>query len=191
MVSLAVWGAAGIWSRAISSSYSLARYEGDTCWFSVTAIAWINCSNGLFSSVWVTTGIRLGVMRRSWRLLVDGRSGDVVVGGALDDMVVVVSVISLKGNVWFCDLLASTFCCSLWRGDEGSPKKTERNDFFSCGRGLLMLTGRRYQKTSSPLAEGKKLTAAASHENFSRTLNGYDFCTNQLILYDLSAILPC
>ena len=24
---------------------------------------------------------------------------------------------------------------------------------------------------------GKKLTAAASHENFSRTLNGYDFCT--------------
>ena len=29
----------------------------------------------------------------------DGRSGDVVVGGALDDMVVVVSVITLKGNV--------------------------------------------------------------------------------------------
>ena len=114
----------------------------------------IKCSNGLFSSVWVTTGIWLGVMRRSWGLLVDGRSGDVVVGGALDDMVVVVSVISLKGNVWFCDLLAATFCCSLWRGDEGSPKKTERNDFFSCGRGLLMLTGRRYQKTSSPLAEG-------------------------------------
>jgi hypothetical protein len=30
---------------------------------------------------------------------VDGRSGDVVVGGALDDMVVVVSVVSLKENV--------------------------------------------------------------------------------------------
>jgi hypothetical protein len=30
---------------------------------------------------------------------VDGRSGDVVAGGALDDMVVVVSVVSLKGNV--------------------------------------------------------------------------------------------
>jgi hypothetical protein len=30
---------------------------------------------------------------------VDGRSGDVVVVGALDDMVVVVSVVSLKGNV--------------------------------------------------------------------------------------------
>jgi len=30
---------------------------------------------------------------------VDGRSGDVVVGGALDDIVVVVSVESLKGNV--------------------------------------------------------------------------------------------
>ena len=29
----------------------------------------------------------------------DGRSEDVVVGGALDDMVVVVSVVSLKGNV--------------------------------------------------------------------------------------------
>ena len=29
----------------------------------------------------------------------DGRSGDVVVGGALDDMVVVGSVVSLKGNV--------------------------------------------------------------------------------------------
>jgi hypothetical protein len=39
------------------------------------------------------------VMRRSWGLLVDGRSGDVVVGGALDDMVVVVSVVWLKGNV--------------------------------------------------------------------------------------------
>ena len=31
----------------------------------------------------------------------DGRSGDVVVGGALDDMVVVVSVESLKGNNFF------------------------------------------------------------------------------------------
>ena len=31
----------------------------------------------------------------------DGRSGDVVVGGALDDMVVVVSVVSLKGNNFF------------------------------------------------------------------------------------------
>jgi len=30
---------------------------------------------------------------------VDGRSGDVVVGGALDDMMVVVSVVWLKGNV--------------------------------------------------------------------------------------------
>jgi hypothetical protein len=39
--------------------------------------------------------------------------------------------------------------------------------------------------------ERKKLTAAASHENFSRTLNGYVFCTNQLIMYDLLAILPC
>ena len=29
----------------------------------------------------------------------DGRSGDVVVGGALDDMMVVVSVVWLKGNV--------------------------------------------------------------------------------------------
>ena len=46
------------------------------------------------------TGIlRLGVMRRSWGLLVDGRSGDVVVGGALDDMMVVVSVESLKGKL--------------------------------------------------------------------------------------------
>ena len=97
-------------------------------------------------------------MRRSWWLLVDGRSGDVVVGGALDDMVVVLSVLSLKGNVYFLTQLLSTFCCSLWRGDEGSPKKTERNDFFSCGRGLLMLTGRRYQKTSSPLAEGWRLS---------------------------------
>jgi hypothetical protein len=30
---------------------------------------------------------------------VDGRSGDVVVGGALDDMMVVVSVESLRGNL--------------------------------------------------------------------------------------------
>jgi hypothetical protein len=85
---------------------------------------------------------------------VDGRSEDVVVGGALDDMVVVVSVVSLKGNVYFLTQLMSQYRCSLWRGDEGSPKKTEHNDFFSCVRGLLMLTGRRYQKTSSPLAEG-------------------------------------
>ena len=41
------------------------------------------------------------------------------------------------------------------------------------------------------VVDSKKLTAAASHENFSRTLNGYVFCTNQLILYDLLAILPC
>jgi hypothetical protein len=50
---------------------------------------------------------------------VDGWSGDVVVGGALDDMVVVVSVVSLKGNVFFLTLLLSTNWCSLWRGDEG------------------------------------------------------------------------
>ena len=29
----------------------------------------------------------------------DGRSGDMVIGGALDDMMVVVSVESLKGNL--------------------------------------------------------------------------------------------
>ena len=38
-------------------------------------------------------------MRRSWGLLVDGRSRDVVVEGALDDMMVVVSVESLRGNL--------------------------------------------------------------------------------------------
>jgi len=38
-------------------------------------------------------------MRRSWGLLVDGRSRDVVVEGALDDMMVVVSVESLKGKL--------------------------------------------------------------------------------------------
>ena len=35
-------------------------------------------------------------------------------------------------------------------GDEGSPKKTEHNDCFSCVRGLSMLTDRLDQKTSSP-----------------------------------------
>jgi hypothetical protein len=43
---------------------------------------------------------------------------------------------------------------SPFQGREGSPKKTEHNDFFSCERSLSMLTGRRYQKTCSPLAEG-------------------------------------
>jgi hypothetical protein len=33
---------------------------------------------------------------------VDGRSGDVVIGGALDDMMVVVSVEPLKRNLCFC-----------------------------------------------------------------------------------------
>jgi hypothetical protein len=46
---------------------------------------------------------------------VDGWSGDVVVGGALDDMVVVVSVVSLKGNVYFLTQLMSQYRCSLWR----------------------------------------------------------------------------
>ena len=41
----------------------------------------------------------MGVMRRSWGLWVDGRSGDVVVGGGFVDRVVVVSVESLKGNL--------------------------------------------------------------------------------------------
>jgi hypothetical protein len=45
-----------------------------------------------------------------------------------------------------------------------APKKTEHNDFFSCGRGLLMLTGRRYQKTSSPLAEGWQVVRRIKEE---------------------------
>ena len=117
----------------------------------------IKCSNGFLSSVWVTTGIWLGVMRRSWGLLVDGRSGDVVVGGALDDMMVVVSVELLKGKLWFCSLLGC-------RGDEGSPKKMEHNDFFSCVRGLSMLTDRLDQKTSSP---GGVSESSQSHNNFA------------------------
>jgi len=48
-----------------------------------------------------------------------------------------------------------------------------------------------FKKQGKVRSARKKLTAAASHENFSRTLNGYVFCTNQLILYDLLAILPC
>ena len=32
----------------------------------------------------------------------DGRSGDMVIGGALDDMMVVVSVEQLKINLCFC-----------------------------------------------------------------------------------------
>ena len=108
----------------------------------------IKCSNGLLSSVWVTTGIWLGVMRRSWGLLVDGRSGDVVIGGALDGMMVVVSDESLKWILWFCSVLASTNGCSGCRGDEGSPKKKEHNDIFSCVRGLSMFTGRLDKNTS-------------------------------------------
>jgi hypothetical protein len=81
---------------------------------------------------------------------VDGRSGDVVIGDALDDMVVVVSVESLKGNLFFCAQPLSAIGCLGCRGDEGTPKKTEHNNIFSCERGLSMLTGRRYQKTSSP-----------------------------------------
>jgi len=85
------------------------------------------------------TGIlRLGVMRRSWGLLVDGRSGDVVVGGALDDMMVVVSVESLKGKLWFCSVLSAQVhrkkqstmmflavkeACRCWQAD-GTPGET-------------------------------------------------------------------
>ena len=93
-----------------------------------------------------------------------------VVGGALDDMMVVVSVESLKGNVFFLTQPLAAFGCSGWRGDEGSPKKTEHNDFFSCERGLSMLTGRRYQKTSSPLvAEGGVIN---THKIINTTISG-------------------
>jgi hypothetical protein len=64
------------------------------------------------------------------------------------------------------------------------------SSFTACEESNDKQNDRPDQRLSGP-ARGKKLTAAASHENFSRTLNGYDFCTNQLILYDLSAILPC
>ena len=46
--------------------------------------------------------------------------------------------------MFFLTQLMSTNCCSRWRGDEGSPKKTEHNDFFSCGRGQADGTKKRH-----------------------------------------------
>ena len=66
------------------------------------------------------------------------------------------------------------------------PVHNHETTFVTLARELFQLTPFEWQRRV-----GKKLTAAASHENFSRTLNGYVFCTNQLILYDLLAILPC
>jgi hypothetical protein len=57
----------------------------------------------------------------------------------------------------------SAIGCSGWRGDEGSPKKTEHNDLFSCERGLSMLTGRRYQKNVISPAEGCLLLLSYTH----------------------------
>ena len=70
-------------------------------------------------------------MEGLWGLGEDGRSRDVYIEGVLEVMMVVVSDYSVCCFWGDCCVLSTESRGFNWRGDMGSPKKSENTDIFS------------------------------------------------------------